>query len=286
MTQNSEQRITKSMHAQRADRNLASLKGTADLSPLEKLTLAARILAAEGHSSGLAGQITARANSAGHFLTLAVGIGFDEASAADFIRIDDDLNVVDGNGAPNPATRFHLWIYRHRPQVQAIIHTHPPAVSALSMLRTPLVVAHMDMTMFQDDCAYLPDWPGLPIGDEEGRIIADQLQEKRSILLANHGLITTGTSIEEVTYLAVYFERAAALQLAASAAGKIRPVDPAKAREAGAFLLKPPIINATFAYLARRAQRDLAVPTGTEEEKSHRRIRLKTDCWLRLYNCS
>ena len=55
---------------------------------------------------------------------------------------------------------------------------------------------------------------------------------------------------------AVYFERAAALQLAASAAGTIRPVDPVKAREAGDFLLKAPIVNATFAYLARRAQRD------------------------------
>jgi len=262
MTQNSEQRITKSAHVQRTDRNLESLRGTAHLNRIEKLTLAARILAAEGHSGGLAGQITARADSAGHFLTLAVGIGFDEACPADFLRIDDDLNVVDGSGVPNPATRFHLWIYRHRPHVQAIIHTHPPAVCALSMLGTPLIVAHMDTTMFQDDCAYLPDWPGLPFGDEEGRIIADQLQDKRSILLANHGLIATGTSIEEATYLAVALERGAALQLAASAAGKIKPVDPAKARVAGDFLLKAPIVNATFAYLARRAQRERADPIG------------------------
>src|SRR5438093_11665069 len=109
MTQDSgEQRIAKGEHAQRTDRNLASLKGTADLNPLEKLTLAARILATEGHSGGLAGQITARAKSTGHFLTLALGIGFDEACTADFICMDDDLNVVDGNGVPNPASRFHV----------------------------------------------------------------------------------------------------------------------------------------------------------------------------------
>lgn len=262
------QQIAKSVYAQRTDRELASLKGTEGLSPVEKLALAARILAAEGHSGGLAGQITARVESAGHFLTLALGIGFDEACAGDFIRIDDDLNVVEGNGVPNPATRFHLWIYRHRSDVQAIIHTHPPAVSALSMLGTPLVVAHMDMTMFQDNCAYLPDWPGLPIGDEEGRIISEQLRDKLSILLANHGLIATRTSIEEATYLAVYFERAAALQLAASAAGKIRPVDPVKAREAGDFLLKTPVVNATFAYLARRARHGRTDPIGHSEAKA------------------
>ena len=56
-----------------------------------------------------------------------------------------------------------------------------------------------------------------------------------SILLANHGLITTGTAIEEATHVVVYFKRAAALQPAASAAGKIRPVDPDKAREARDF---------------------------------------------------
>jgi L-fuculose-phosphate aldolase len=257
-----EGRIPKSVHAERADRDLATLPGTAGLSPLEKLAIAARILAAEGHAGSLAGQITARATTTGQFLTLALGIGFDEVCATDVIRIDDSLNVVEGEGVPNPATRFHLWIYRHRPHIQAIIHTHAPAVSALSMLGAPLVVAHMDTTMFQDDCAFLPEWPGLPIGDEEGRIIADHLRDKRSIMLANHGLITTGTSIEEATYLAVALERGAALQLAASAAGKIKPVDPAKAREAGEFLLKTPIVNATFAYLGRRAQRGRADAIG------------------------
>src|SRR5215831_14588535 len=99
-----ERQMPKSVHAQRTARNLASLEGTAKFDPLEKLTLAARILATEGHSSGLAGQITARAENTGQFLTLAIGIGFDEAGPADFIRIDDDLNVVAGSGVPNPAT--------------------------------------------------------------------------------------------------------------------------------------------------------------------------------------
>jgi L-fuculose-phosphate aldolase len=85
----------------------------------------------------------------------------------------------------------------------------------------PLIVAHMDMCMFQDQCAHLPDWPGLPIGDEEGMIISEALGDKKTILLANHGLISAGETIEEATYLAVFVERAAALQLTASAAGTV-----------------------------------------------------------------
>src|SRR5205807_37628 len=119
--------------------------------------------------------------------------------------VDDDLNPVRGTWTmANPATRFHLWVYRHRPDVRAIVHTHPPAASALCMLGEDLVVAHMDQTPFADDLAYLREWPGLPIGDGEGRAIADALGGKRSLLLASHGLLTAGRSVEEAVVLAVW----------------------------------------------------------------------------------
>jgi len=81
------------------------------------------------------------------------------------------------------------------------------------------------------------------------------LGDKKTILLANHGLISAGETIEEATYLAVFVERAAALQLTASAAGAVHPVDPDKAREARDFLLKPKIVKMTFEYLSRKALR-------------------------------
>jgi L-fuculose-phosphate aldolase len=245
----------KQVHAIRADEDLESLPEKPAWTDVQKIALSARILAREGHFGGLAGQLTARI-AEDRFLTLALGAAFDEAKPSDFIVVDDDLNVIEGKGIPNPATRFHLWIYKHKPTVRSIVHTHPPATSALSMIGRPLVVAHMDMCMFQDQCAYLPDWPGLPIGDEEGIIISGSLGDKKAILLANHGLIAAGETIEEAAYLAFFFERAAALQLTASAAGTVHPVDPDKAREARDFLLKPKIVEMTFEYLARKALRD------------------------------
>jgi L-fuculose-phosphate aldolase len=56
------------------------------------------------------------------------------------------------------------------------VHTHLPYCSALSVTGQPLIAAHMDTAMFYDDCAYLPEWPGPPIGDEEGRIIHEALE--------------------------------------------------------------------------------------------------------------
>ncbi len=100
-------------------------------------------------------------------LDFVLRLGFDEATPDDFIEVDADLNTITGKGMANPATRFHLWVYEARPQTNAIIHTHSPYVSALVAARQPLVVAQMDMTPLYNDCAFLAEWPGVPIADQE-----------------------------------------------------------------------------------------------------------------------
>jgi L-fuculose-phosphate aldolase len=223
-----------------------------DWSARQKLALTCRILASEGHDSGLAGQATARGEKEGTYYMLRFGLGFDEITAENLLLVDDDLNVLEGEGMPNPSNRFHLWIYRARPHVRSIMHTHAPHVSALSMIGVPLAVSHMDTTLFHEDCAWLREWPGTPIGDEEGRIISDALGDKRAILLAHHGQLTACETVEEAAILAMFIERAAKLQLMAMSAGTILPVDPALAQEAHDYRLKPKAIAATFAYYSRR----------------------------------
>jgi L-fuculose-phosphate aldolase len=227
-----------------------------DWTAQQKMALACRILASEGHESGLAGQITARGPRPGTYWMLSFGLGFDEANATNIVLCDDDLNLLQGEGFVNPSNRFHLWIYRHRPNVNAIIHTHPPYVSALSLVGEPLKVAHMDTTMFFDDCAYLPEWPGVPVGDEEGRIIHEALGDNRSILLAHHGQLVACGNMEEATVLAVFIERAARMQLLARSIGQIKPIDPAYAKEAHDYRLKAKAVGATFHYFARRVLKE------------------------------
>ena len=216
-----------------------------------KLALAARILAANGHAPGLAGQLTVRAEPDGWW-TLPLGAGFEEASEKTLLRVDENVRTIEGVGIPNPAVRFHVWIYRARPDVHSIVHTHPPAASALSTIGRPLVCAHMDAMPLYGDCAWLPEWPGVPVADEEGRIISGALGGKSAILLAHHGLLTVGKSVEEATYLAYYFELAARMQLDAEAAGTLRSVDQAHGLEARRFLRQDAVVNASFDHLARR----------------------------------
>ena len=216
----------------------------------EALADACRILAREGHESGLAGQVTARGPKPGTWWTLQFGYGFEEATAERMVLVDEDLKPLRG-GRPNPGVRFHVWIYRKRPDVQAIVHTHAPYASALAATGKPLKTIHMDSAMLHGT-AHLPDWPGVPVADDEGRIISGALGKAKTILLANHGLLAAGASVEEATYLAVFFERAARMQLLAMAAGGCKEVKPRLAEEARDFLLQPSIVRGTFAYWLRR----------------------------------
>ena len=221
----------------------------------QMLALSCRMLAREEHGSALAGQITARGDRPGTMWTARFGLGLEEICASDFLLVDDDLNVLDGDGMPNPSNRFHLWIYRQRPDANSIMHTHPPHVSALSMIGTPLKPSHMDTSMFYEDCAYLDHWPGPPIGDEEGDIISTALGDKRSILLAHHGQLCACETVQEAAVLSLFIERAARLQLLAMAAGTIRDLDPEPARQAHDYRLKPKPLGATFHYFARQVLR-------------------------------
>ena len=224
--------------------------------PRQKLALTCRILFDNGHDSGLAGQITARTGKPGEYLTQRLGLGFDEIAEDNLLTVDEDLNVLDGAGMPNPANRFHSWVYRARPDVNCIIHTHALHASALGMLEQPLQISHMDNCVLYDDVAFVGEWPGVPVGNEEGEFISAALGSKRALLLSHHGLLVAATSIEEACVLSIAFERAAKMHLLAASAGTIRPIDHRLATEAHDWILRPRRNTVAFEYYARRSLKD------------------------------
>ncbi len=227
------------------------LQGT-QYSQAQKLALTCRILFDNGHDSALAGQITARGEQPGTYLTQRLGLGFDEICAGNLLLVNEDLEVLQGQGMANPANRFHSWLYRARPDVQCIIHTHALHTAALSMLEEPLIISHMDNCVLYDDVAFLSKWPGVPVGNEEGELIAQAIGTKRAILLTHHGLLVACSSIEESCLLAIAFERAAKMHLLAQSAGAIKPIDPELGREAHDWILRSQRSAVGFAYYARR----------------------------------
>ena len=107
-----------------------------------------------------------------------------------------------------------MHVYKKRPDIKCMVHTHPFHVSALSQIGVPLHISHMDVMGLYREMGFLAEWPGIPFGDEEGEIIAGVLGATNwAALLAHHGLIVGGRTIEEATYRAYFFEQAAEMQL-------------------------------------------------------------------------
>lgn len=253
------------------ERNLITKQRTLN----ERLACATRVIAHFQEDAGLAGQITARSSrSQDVYWTLRFGVGWEEANPEDFIEVDKDLNTITGTGMANPATRFHLWVYAARPDVQSIVHVHSPWIQALAAAGEGIVVSQMDMTPFYNDCTILKEWPGVPIADQEGVIISGALGTNRSIVLANHGMLTAGTTVEEATYLCVYLERAARIQLRARVYGPLKPVPGALAQEAHDYLMQERIVAATFDYWVRKTERAFGPMQGWKEER-------RTECCIR-----
>jgi len=239
----------------RALGSIDSVHAFATLSVREAVARACQVLYVNGHSSGLSGQITARGEDPGTYWTQPMSMGLDDISGDNLILVDENLNVLQGGGMPNPANRFHSWLYRARPDVNCIVHSHASYTAALSMLEVPLIISHMDTCLLYEQTAFLPKWPGIPVGNEEGELISKALGNKKAILLAHHGLLVAGASVEEACVLAVQFEQAAKMQLIASASGVIREIPTELGIEAQRWLLTPRRAQIDFAYLSRNAER-------------------------------
>lgn len=235
--------------------NESELSSGPEWSDAEKMTLACRMLAADGHDTIVPGLISVRAAAPGAFLTLPMGVGFEEVTPNDILTVDEDLNVLQGRGKPPKAVGFMIKIHQLRPDMRCGIHTHALHTAALSMVGEALAVAHMDATMFDDDCAFLTEWPGNPVTELEGEIISNALGPKRAALLANHGLVTAGETIEEAAWMALCFERAAKMQIRARSIGPLTRIDPAYARDAHDYMVDPSMVATQFRRFARRVLR-------------------------------
>jgi L-fuculose-phosphate aldolase len=222
----------------------------------ERMTLACRILAADGHDTIVPGLISVCTAERDIYLTLPMGVGFDEVTPRRILTVDRDLSVLRGQGKPPKAVGFLLKVHQVRPDIRCGIHTHAFYTAALSMVGKPLAVAHMDATMFHEDCAFLKEWPGNPVTELEGEIISRALGPKRAVLLANHGLATVGQTIEEAAWMALCFERAAKMQVRARSIGSLTSIDPVYARDAHDYMTDPSMVAAQFHRFARRVLRD------------------------------
>ena len=190
----------------------------------EAVALACRILHHEGHEHLVFGHVSARADNgtiyvkgAGHALEEiragAVGRSSADGQPLDGVRLHDEMPI-------------HTEIYRARPDVGAVVHTHAAASVALSQLRADWPVTSQDAVPFWNRVAFF-EHADLITSADQGRELAARLGSARAALLRAHGLVTVGADVAEATVNAVLLERAARTTMSLDGAGTLAPMDDA-----------------------------------------------------------
>jgi HCOMODA/2-hydroxy-3-carboxy-muconic semialdehyde decarboxylase len=211
-----------------------------DAALVEKLAVANRILYRQGVVDSF-GHVSVRHDkSADHFL-LARNMAPALVTREDILTFDLNGAALDAESRRVYLERFiHGEIYRARPDVQAVVHSHSPSVIPFGATRQPLrPIFHM--------CGFLGEGTSLfeirdVAGDTDllvsnnplGVALAAALGSRSAVLMRGHGSTVVGASLEQVVYRAVYTEINAKLQMQAMTLGEVVYLNAAEASKAAA----------------------------------------------------
>ncbi|MDH3337233.1 MAG: class II aldolase/adducin family protein [Gammaproteobacteria bacterium] len=155
-----------------------------------------------------------------HFLINAYGMLFEEMSASSLVKVDlAGEKVLDSAYPVNPAGFvIHSAIHAARHDVGCVVHTHSKAGVAVSAQADGLLPISQTSLFPYSSLAY-HDYEGVALNDDEKpRLVAD-LGNNNALMLRNHGLLTTGTTIADAFLMMYVFETACQIQVMAQSSG-------------------------------------------------------------------
>jgi ribulose-5-phosphate 4-epimerase/fuculose-1-phosphate aldolase len=179
---------------------------------------------------------------------------FAAIRASDLLELDaGDPAVMAGPAPPDvSAWTIHGALHRAWPDVRVVLHCHPPHATALAALKEPsMPPIDMNTARFYGDLAIDPDCGGIADEAAEGERIAAALGNRSTLLMANHGLTTTGRTVAEAFERLYFFEKAARTLLLALSTGRPLAVmsDAVAAHTAEGWKAYAGMADAHFAHL-------------------------------------
>jgi len=143
---------------------------------------------------------------------------YELMETSDLVTIDLDGNLTEGFRKPSSEWRMHAEIYRSLPHVKAIVHTHSPYATSFAVLRKEIPVILIEMIPFLKGSVEVS--PYAQQGSAEvGKNAVPILERKNVCLLANHGTVAVGDTIENAYTNSTYLEDAAKIYHMACAVG-------------------------------------------------------------------
>jgi L-ribulose-5-phosphate 4-epimerase len=135
------------------------------------------------------------------------GYSYDKLTPQDLVVMNLDGEVVEGDLSPSVDTETHLYIYRNRPDVYGVTHTHSTYASVFAVLGRPIPAALTATGMLGGE---IPLGDYVPIGGKEiGEEVVKKIGDSLAIIMQNHGVFTIGNSATQAAKMAVEVENIA-----------------------------------------------------------------------------
>jgi L-ribulose-5-phosphate 4-epimerase len=151
------------------------------------------------------GNVSGRDPESGLVVIKPSGVRYEALRPEQMVVVDLGGRMVEGALRPSSDVATHLYIYRHRPDVNGVVHTHSPYATAFAAVGKPIPAV---LTAIGDEFGGpIPVGGFALIGDEEiGREVVRAIGDSPAILMQSHGVFTVGPSAEAAVKAAVMVE--------------------------------------------------------------------------------
>lgn len=177
------------------------------------------------------GNVSVRAPG-GEILVTPSGMEYGEIEEQDIVVLNPEGEKIEGSRKPSSDTEAIIYIFRHRPDVGAVIHTHQPYATAIGLVEDRFRVNLSTLANSAAGDVNVSPYSS-PGSLQMGIDVVKHIGSSLAIILANHGVVTIGSDLKQALYAAVYMEEAAKTWLAARCTGlPMREMSPAQIRQA------------------------------------------------------
>jgi L-ribulose-5-phosphate 4-epimerase len=171
------------------------------------------------------GNLSARDPESGLIVIKPSSMPYDLINPEDVPIIDENGRVIEGRRAPSSEWRMHTLIYRSRPEVMAVVHTHSPYATACSVANVEIPLITHEIAVYSSKPIKIAPFE-IPGTSVLGEAALKYLEEADAVILKSHGPLAIGTSLSHAFDVACALEQAAFTLYVTKIFGNCDPIPP------------------------------------------------------------
>ncbi len=186
----------------------------------EELAKCMRILHNRGLISGIGGNASARLSKEGTVLITPSGKFKGDLGPEDIVKIDMEGRVLEGCLKPSIEGPLHTAIYRNLPNINAVVHSHSPFTTGLALAGKSIQPVNFEAAEVFKEVPILEF--RRPGSKELGELVAQNIRNRRAVVLQNHGVVAVGATPIEAMCTIESLEEVSIMIFVASHFGEVK----------------------------------------------------------------